>query len=41
MTPSGLVGDPLQQVLIDPVSGTSRDAPWQTTSDPAWQRLAP
>ena len=40
MTPSGLVGDPLQQVLIDPVAGTSRDAPWQTTSDPAWQRLA-
>jgi hypothetical protein len=40
-TPSDGSGQPLQQVLIDPATGESRPAPWTSTSDPAWQRVAP
>jgi dipeptidyl aminopeptidase/acylaminoacyl peptidase len=39
-TPADTSGGPLQQLLWDPVSGASRPAPWSSTSDPAWQRLA-
>ena len=39
LTPVDTVGLPLQQVIIDPVAGTTRPAPWTTTSDPTWQRL--
>jgi Tol biopolymer transport system component len=43
MTPIGFGGAqlPLQQILIDPVTGASRPAPWVATSAPAWQRRAP
>jgi len=40
-TPTDILGQPTQQVILDPVTGESRAAPWATTSDPAWQRLAP
>lgn len=30
-----------KQVFIDPNTGEVTPAPWSTTSDPAWQRLAP
>jgi Tol biopolymer transport system component len=40
-TPGDSSGRALQQLLWDPVNGTSRPAPWTSTSDPAWQRLAP
>jgi dipeptidyl aminopeptidase/acylaminoacyl peptidase len=40
-TPAGLHGVPEQQVIIDPVTGQIQVAPWASTSDPAWQRLAP
>jgi hypothetical protein len=33
-------GQPLQQVIIDPTTATHRTAPWASTSDPAWQRVA-
>jgi Tol biopolymer transport system component len=39
--PGGTTGTPLQQLILDPVAGTSRSAPWTSTSDPTWQRLAP
>jgi hypothetical protein len=38
--PTGPLGQALDQVLLDPVAGTSRTVPWSTTSPPAWQRLA-
>jgi Tol biopolymer transport system component len=31
----------LDQVLVDPVAGTSRTVSWNTVSQPSWQRLAP
>ncbi|MFL5675911.1 MAG: TolB family protein [Chloroflexota bacterium] len=31
----------VQQLLWDPVTGGSRDAPWLAKSTPAWQRVAP
>jgi Tol biopolymer transport system component len=34
-------GASLDQVLLDPVAGTSRSAPWQSVSQPSVQRLAP
>lgn len=40
-TPTGATGQPLQQVILDPVTGGSRQAPWPSTSRPTWQRLAP
>jgi hypothetical protein len=40
-TPVDRRGQPLQQVILDPVTGASRTAPWTSTSDPTWQRLAP
>lgn len=39
--PAGRGGVPLQQVIMDPGGGGSQIAPWASTSDPAWQRLAP
>jgi Tol biopolymer transport system component len=40
-TPIGSSGEPLQQVIVDPVAGSIATAPWATTSDPTWQRVAP
>jgi hypothetical protein len=39
-TPTDAFGKPLEQVLLDPVAGTSRTATWSTISPPAWQRTA-
>jgi len=41
VTPTNGLGRPMQQVIVDPVMGTVRPAPWTSTSDPTWQRLAP
>jgi Tol biopolymer transport system component len=41
VTPSGVGGVPLPQVIVDVARGSSRPAPWGSTSDPTWQRLAP
>ena len=32
-------GDPLRQLLVDPVTGRSWSVPWGATSQPTWQRL--
>jgi hypothetical protein len=40
-TPIGSSGEPLQQLIVDPVAGAISTAPWPTTSDPTWQRVAP
>lgn len=40
-TPTDALGRPMHQVIIDPLTGRSRPAPWTSTSDPTWQRLAP
>ena len=40
-TPSDDSGTSLEQVLINPVAGTSSPASWQSVSQPSWQRLAP
>jgi hypothetical protein len=40
-TPINGMGTPTPQLLWDPVTGTSRPAPWAATSKPAWQRVAP
>jgi len=34
-------GNPAQQLLVDPSTGTTTRAPWTTTSPPAWQRRLP
>lgn len=34
-------GQPRPQMIIDPVAGTATTAPWNASSQPAWQRLAP
>lgn len=39
-TPTGVGGVPLDQVLLDPVTGTSKTVPWNSASRPTWQRLA-
>src|SRR5262245_54024976 len=37
-----LSGDtPIDQILVDPVAGTSRTPSWTSVSLPSWQRLAP
>ncbi len=41
VTPMEAQGKPGQQAIIDPVTGETRPAPWTSTSDPTWQRLAP
>jgi Tol biopolymer transport system component len=41
VTPADALDRPAQQVIIDPMTGETRVAPWDTTSDPTWQRLAP
>ena len=38
--PIGPGGAALQQVIIDVQAGTIRQAPWESTEDPAWQRVA-
>ena len=40
-TPANAAGEPVQQVIIDPETGVTQPAPWTSTSDPTWQRLAP
>ena len=40
-TPLDRSGATLDQVLLDPVAGTSRAVPWKSVSQPTWQRLAP
>ncbi len=40
-TPLDSSGAALDQVLLDPVAGTSRSVSWQSVSQPSWQRLAP
>jgi Tol biopolymer transport system component len=40
-TPADASGNLLDQVLLDPVYGTSRTLPWASVSQPSWQRLAP
>ena len=40
-TPMSGSGAALDQVLLDPVAGTSRTPPWTSASQPSWQRLAP
>ena len=39
--PTDAAGLPMQQVIVDPLMGTARPAPWTSTSDPTVQRLAP
>ena len=38
-TPTNASGSTLDQVLLDPVAGTSRTPPWASVSQPSWQRL--
>jgi Tol biopolymer transport system component len=40
-TPADASGAALDQVLLDPVAGTSRTLPWASLSQPSWQRVAP
>jgi Tol biopolymer transport system component len=40
-TPADGAGSALPQVVIDPLTGDSHEVPWNATSDPAWQRIAP
>ena len=41
-TPTDASGNVLDQVLLDPATGTSRTPPWgASVSQPSWQRLAP
>ncbi|MDF2736001.1 MAG: biopolymer transporter Tol [Chloroflexota bacterium] len=39
-TPTDAVGKPMQQLIIDPETGVTQPAPWTSSSDPTWQRLA-
>lgn len=41
VTPVDAAGQPGQQLIIDPLTGETQVAPWDTTSDPTWQRQAP
>ena len=38
-TPADASGTILDQVLLDPVAGTSRTPSWATAGQPTWQRL--
>jgi len=38
--PIDATGQALQQVIIDVEAGTIRPAPWESTDDPVWQRVA-
>ena len=40
-TPTSTSGTRLDQIILDPVAGTSRTAPWTSVSQPSWQRVAP
>jgi hypothetical protein len=39
-TPTDVGGVPLDQVLLDPETGTTQTVPWNSSSHPSWQRLA-
>jgi tricorn protease-like protein len=39
-TPTDAKGGFLDQLLLDPATGTSTAVPWTTSSHPTWQRLA-
>lgn len=39
-TPTDDIGQRLDQVLLDPATGTTRTVPWNSSSHPTWQRLA-
>ena len=39
-TPTNLVGNFVDQVILDPVAGTTRSLPWSSTSEPSVQRVA-
>ena len=41
ISPTDALGVPKQQVIVDPGGGAARTAPWASSSDPAWQRVAP
>jgi len=41
ISPTDALGVPKQQVIVDPAGGAARTAPWTSSSDPAWQRVAP
>jgi hypothetical protein len=40
-TPTDASGNVLDQVILDPVTRTTRTLPWASVSQPSWQRLAP
>jgi Tol biopolymer transport system component len=40
VSPIGAGQRPLPQVIVDVATGTVRPAPWGSTSDPTWQRVA-
>ena len=40
VTPVDAAGQPGRQLIIDPLTGETQVAPWDTTSDPTWQRQA-
>lgn len=40
ISPTDALGVPKQQVIVDPEGGAARTAPWTSSSDPAWQRVA-
>jgi hypothetical protein len=39
-SPTDELGVSKRQVILDPETGAVHEAPWNTTSDPAWQRVA-
>jgi hypothetical protein len=41
VSPTDMFGLFQPQLLLDPVTGATRPAPWAATGNPAWQRLAP
>ncbi len=41
MTPLDDSGQPIHHYLLDPTGGPWKLAPWNGSSDPDWQRLAP
>jgi dipeptidyl aminopeptidase/acylaminoacyl peptidase len=41
VTPLAPSGERQQQLLLDPATGETRRTPWEATSIPTWQRLAP
>jgi hypothetical protein len=39
--PTSVAGTVQDQILLNPVTGTSRTLPWASVSQPSWQRVAP